>query len=55
MKESKAMKEIHDIREKNYETTKEMSVEEYINHIRCGADRVKKQIEQIRKNKPKVI
>lgn len=41
MKESKAMKEIYEIREKNYERTKGMSKEEYIKSIRERASRSK--------------
>ena len=39
MNESKAMKEIHDIRLKNYEETKEMTNEEYIKHIKHKAEK----------------
>jgi len=39
MNESKEMKEIHEIRQKNYEETKDMTHEEYIRHIRVKAAR----------------
>lgn len=39
MNESKAMKEIHEIRLKNYEETKEMTNEEYIRHIKEKASK----------------
>jgi hypothetical protein len=39
MNESKAMKEIHEIRRKNYEETKGMSNEEYIRHIKNKASK----------------
>jgi len=39
MNESKAMKEIHEIRLKNYEETKNMSDEEYIRHIKDKASK----------------
>jgi hypothetical protein len=39
MIESIAMKEIHEIRDKNYEETKEMSNTEYIKHIKDKASK----------------
>jgi hypothetical protein len=39
MNESKAMKEIHEIRAKNYEETKGMSNEDYIRHIKEKASK----------------
>ncbi len=54
MSESKAMREIHEIREKHYEETKHLSTHEYIINVREGANKAKKRIEEIRKLKPKV-
>lgn len=54
MSESKAMKEIHEIREKHYEETKNMSSKEYIMDIKEGAGKAKNRIEEIRKLKPRV-
>jgi len=54
MSESKAMRELHEIREKHYEETKHMTSEEYIINIREGANKAKKRVEEIRKSKPKV-
>ena len=39
MNESKAMKEIHEIRLKNYEETKNMTNEEYRKHIKDKASK----------------
>ena len=44
MKESKAMKEIHEIREKHYEETKGMTKEEYIRSIRERASHSKLKV-----------
>jgi hypothetical protein len=41
MNESKTMKEIHEIRLKNYEETKDMSNKEYIEYIKKQASRSK--------------
>jgi len=54
MSESKAMREIHEIREKHYEETKHMSANEYISNVREGANKAKRRIEEIRKRKAKV-
>jgi hypothetical protein len=54
MSESKAMREIHEIREKHYEETKNMTNEEYIASIRKGAKKAIERIKQIRKSKSKV-
>ena len=51
MKESNAMKEIHDIRERHYEETKNMTSQEYIAKVKAGASLAKKQIEEIRKSR----
>lgn len=37
MSESKTMKELHEIRRKNHDETKNMTSEEYISHIRKKA------------------
>ncbi len=39
MNESKEMKEIHEIRAKNYEETKDMTNEEFIKHIKEKASK----------------
>jgi hypothetical protein len=44
MTESKAMKEIHEIRERNYEETKNMSREEYIKSIKERASHSKLKV-----------
>ena len=44
MLESKAMKEIHEIRERNYEETKNMTREEYIKSIKERASRSKLKV-----------
>lgn len=44
MKESKAMKEIHEIREKHYEETKGMTRAEYIRNIKERASRSKLKV-----------
>ena len=53
MNESKAMREIHEIREKHYEETRHLSPNEYIANIRKGANKASKRIEEMRKQKPK--
>lgn len=55
MNESRTMKELHEIREKHYEATKDMTSEEYIIDVRKGASNAKKRIEEIRKSKPEVV
>lgn len=47
------MKEIHEIREKHYEETKNLSSNEYIANIREGANKAIKRIEEMRKQKQK--
>ncbi len=44
MNESKIMKHIHSIREKNYELMKNMSVKEQIKTIQAEADPAKKRL-----------
>jgi len=44
VKESKAMKEIHEIRERHYEETKNMTRDEYIRSIKERASRSKLKI-----------
>jgi hypothetical protein len=43
MNEPKALKEIHDIREKIYEETKSMTSEERVNHAHLEAQKLIKQ------------
>lgn len=49
MKESSAMKEIHEIRLKNYEKTKNMTREEKIKNINARGEKAKKHIEALKK------
>lgn len=44
MTESKAMKEIHEIRERHFEETKNMTREEYIRNIKERASRSKLKV-----------
>lgn len=50
--ESKAMKELHEIREKMYEETKHMSPREKVQYIKEKADKAKQDWKL--KNKPSV-
>lgn len=47
--ESKAMKEIHEIRRKNYEDTKGMSSDEYISHLKEKASKSRLKFPIIKK------
>lgn len=49
MKESKAMKEIHEIRERHYEETKGMTRDEYIRSIKERAARSKLKVMSTKK------
>jgi hypothetical protein len=50
MNESKTMKELHAIREKNYERMKKMSVKDQIKTIQAEAEPIKKRLlEKMRK------
>ncbi len=50
MNESKTMKELHVIREKNYERMKKMSVKDQIKTIQTEAEPIKKRLlEKMRK------
>lgn len=51
MKESLAMKEIHEIRLKNYEKTKNMTREEKIKYINTKGENAKQRIEEFKKVK----
>ena len=51
LNESKAMKELHAIREKNYEATKNMSSEEYIKFINERANIARQRMKELRKSK----
>jgi len=44
MSESKTMKQLHSIREKNYERMKQLSVKEQIKIIQTEAESIKKRI-----------
>lgn len=44
MSESKAMKQLHSIREKNYERMKHLSVREQVKIIQTEAEPIKKRI-----------
>lgn len=50
-KESSAMKELREIRDKNYEATKNMTSSEMIEYFRKKAIKVEKEIENSRKVK----
>jgi len=50
-KESIVMKELHEIRERNHEATKNMTAEERIKFIREKADKGRKILEELRKVK----
>ena len=49
MRESKFIEEIHKIREKHYEETKDLSVEEKLERIKQGSLEFQKLVEQARK------
>lgn len=44
MNESKTMKELHSIRERNYERMKKLSVKEQIKIVRSEAEPIKKRL-----------
>ena len=48
-KESIVMKELREIRNKNYEATKNMTIQEEIAYIRAKADMGKKRMEELKK------
>ncbi|WP_198525751.1 hypothetical protein [Caldicellulosiruptor morganii] len=50
MKETSAMKELHKIREKIYEETKDMTREEFIEYIRKEANKAKEEMKRLREN-----
>lgn len=50
MNESKTMKELHAVREKNYERMKKMSIKDQIKTIQAEAEPIKKRLlEKMRK------
>ena len=53
-KDSFSVDDIHKLREYNYEVTKNMTSEERINYINSKADKVRKRIEKIKKEKNKL-
>ena len=52
MIETSAMRELHRIREKIYEETKNMTTEEFIEYIRRKADKAREEMRRLRENKP---
>ena len=53
-KDSFSVDDIRKLREYNYEVTKNMTSEERINYINSKADKVRKRIEKIKKEKNKL-
>ena len=51
MDETKAMQEIHEIRAKHYELTKNMSDEEFINDVKKEAEKARRLLEELKKTK----
>ena len=51
MPESSTMKEIHEIRLKNYEKTKNMTKEEKIKYINAKGEQAKLRMEELKKAK----
>lgn len=49
--ESKVMKELHDIRLKNYEATKNMSNSEFIEYMNAKARKAREHLEEQKKAK----
>ena len=54
MKESKVMKELHELREKHYNESRNISTEEYLHKINEGANKAMARIEAIRKAKAEI-
>ncbi|WPX08584.1 hypothetical protein [Anaerocellum danielii] len=50
MRETSAMRELHKIREKIYEETKDMTTEEFIEYIRKEANKAKEEMKRLREN-----
>ncbi|HHW02068.1 MAG TPA: hypothetical protein GXX35_04540 [Thermoanaerobacterales bacterium] len=46
--ETKAMKELHEIREKIYEETKDMSTHDFLKYIHKEADEAKKRMKELK-------
>lgn len=51
LKDSKTIKEIRKVRDKNYQQTKHMSDIEYIDHVKKGSERFKTLLKKTKKTK----
>ncbi|WP_193353820.1 hypothetical protein [Caldicellulosiruptor sp. F32] len=52
MFETSAMKELHEIRVRIYERTKNMTRHEFIEYIRKKAERAEEEMKRMKENKP---
>ncbi|AEN71931.1 hypothetical protein Csac_3035 [Caldicellulosiruptor saccharolyticus DSM 8903] len=53
--ESAVMQEIHRFQEKFYEETKDMTLQEFLEYVHKRAEKVKKELEESRKESEKEI